>query len=89
MTLVVGWATPDIGFLVADTLLSFPFELKGHVGPVNGRFHTLKIQVLNPSVAVAFAGDTAVSCRLIRALHTRITADPTIDPCAQLYHLIQ
>ena len=87
MTLVVGWATPDIGFLVADTLLSFPFELKGHVGPVNGRFHTLKIQILNANVAVAFAGDAAASCRLIRALHTRITADPAIDPCAQLLAL--
>ena len=41
VTLVVGRAAPDIGFLVADTLLSFPFELKGHLGPVNQRFHTL------------------------------------------------
>lgn len=48
---------------------------------------TLKIQILNSSVAVAFAGDAAASCRLIRALHSRITADPTIDPCTQLLAL--
>jgi hypothetical protein len=50
MTLVVGCATPDIGYLVADTLLSFEFDLKGRAGPVNGEFHALKIQILNPLV---------------------------------------
>jgi len=84
VTLVVGGATPEIGFLVADTLLTFEFQLKGHRGPVNGQFHALKIQILKSNVAVAFAGDAAASCWLIRELHAKITADPTVDPCSQL-----
>jgi len=31
MSLIVGHAAPDIGFLVADTLLSFPNELGGRL----------------------------------------------------------
>jgi hypothetical protein len=84
MTLVVGCATPDIGFLVADTLLSFPFYLKARTGPVNGENHALKIQVLNPTTAVAFAGDVEASLDLIHTLHAKLSADPMIDPCEQL-----
>jgi hypothetical protein len=84
VTLVVGCATPDIGFLVADTLLSHAFELKGHTGPVNGKFHALKIQILNPTTAVAFAGDVGTSFALIGDLRTKLSTDPTIDPCKEL-----
>jgi hypothetical protein len=70
--------------LVADTLLSYPFELRGHTGPVSGKFHALKIQVLSPTIAVAFAGDFEASCDLISDLHTKLNADPMIDPCEQL-----
>jgi hypothetical protein len=85
MTLIVGCVTPDIGFLVADTLLSFEFDLKGRRGPVNGESHALKIQVLNPTTAVAFAGDVGASLDLIGTLHAKLSADPMIDPCEQLF----
>jgi len=88
VTLVVGCATRDIGFLVSDTLLSHTFQLNGHLGQVNGQFHALKIQIINPSLAVAFAGDdAAASCSLIRELHARINAKTAIDPCEQLFQL--
>ena len=46
MTLVIGYADADIGFLVGDTLLSPEhFQLLGDIGPVNGEFHSLKIQI--------------------------------------------
>ena len=53
MTLVVGGVTPDIGFLVADTLLTFetydpPKTVK--------KSHALKIQILNPDTAIALQG---------------------------------
>jgi hypothetical protein len=82
MTLVVGCATPDIGFMVADTLLGFAFDLKGRPGLVNGESHALKIQILNP--AVAFAGDVETSLHLIRDLHTALSTDLTINPCELL-----
>src|ERR1700720_4667611 len=86
MTLIEGCVTPDIGFLVADTLLSFPFDLKGRTGPVNGESHALKIQVLSPTTAVAFAGDDAgASLDLIGSLHAKLSTDPMIDPCKQLF----
>jgi hypothetical protein len=85
MTLIVGCATPDICFLVADTLLSFPLDLKGRTGPVNGESHALKIQVLNPTTAVAFAGDVEASLDLIHTLHAKLSADSGLDPCEQLF----
>jgi|HubBroStandDraft_1064217.scaffolds.fasta_scaffold59006_2 hypothetical protein len=85
MTLVVGCATPDIGFLVADTLLSFAFDLKGRVTPVKGESHALKIQILSPAVAVAFAGDVGTSLDFIDALQEKLLANLKIDPCEQLF----
>ncbi|MDT9702618.1 hypothetical protein, partial [Streptomyces sp. P17] len=62
MTLVVAHAEPDICFMVGDTLLSHEhFTLKGDIGPVNGEFHSLKIQIVTGELAIGFAGnfDTA------------------------------
>jgi hypothetical protein len=57
MTLVVGYADCDIGFMVGDTLLSHQdFRLPDDVGPVNGEFHSLKIQILNGAVDGAREG---------------------------------
>jgi hypothetical protein len=64
MTLVIGRALSDIGFLVADTMLSVAFELKDHKGPVNGKFHALKIQIIDSNTAVAFSGDVEGSFEL-------------------------
>jgi hypothetical protein len=85
MTLVVACVTPDIGFLVADTLLSVEFELKGHVGPVDGKFHALKIQILNGDIAVAFAGDAEASFNLIKNLQVELSADPKMDVASHLF----
>jgi len=75
MTLVVGHAAKDIGFLVGDTLLSSEFELKGDTGPVNEKFHALKIQILDSDTAVAFAGDVETSFDLIKKLCDELRAD--------------
>ena len=46
MTLIVAMANDDLGFVVGDTVLSPLLEVKGNpVGPVNGEFHGLKIQI--------------------------------------------
>jgi len=78
MTLVLGAAADDIGFLISDTLLSFEFELKGHVGPVNGEFHALKIQILDGNTAVAFAGDVSAAVCLINEVKGALSTDQTL-----------
>lgn len=87
MTLVVGHATDDIGFLVSDTLLTTEFELKGHEGPVNGQFHALKIQILNGRVAVAYAGDVAKSIKTINALQAALSTDGVANAPKKLHEL--
>ena len=85
MTLIVGRITQDIGFLVADTLLSSEFELKGQSGPINGKYHALKVQILNPYTAVGFAGDVELSLRLIADMHSELSQDPSIDVSQRLF----
>jgi hypothetical protein len=42
MTLIVGYANEETGFLVGETLLTPLLEVKGNpVGPVNGLWHDL------------------------------------------------
>jgi len=82
MTIAVGLASPDIGFLVADTLLTAPLEVKGNpAGPVNNKFHALKIQILDSDTAVAFAGDVASTLTQIRNLHAEIRKNAKLDVC--------
>jgi len=51
LTLVVAYCADDICFMVGDTLVTHAhFELKGDLGPVNGEFHSLKIQILSGSL---------------------------------------
>jgi hypothetical protein len=80
MTLVVGGVTPDIGFLVADTLLSFEHKPKALE-----KSHALKIQVINPDTAVAFAGDVLTSLKIITNLHAELRADPRLSVCERLF----
>lgn len=81
MTLVIGYADAEIGFLVSDTLLSPEhFQLVNDVGPVNGEFHSLKIQILSESVAVAFAGNFEQAYQCVRALKTEISKNKSVDP---------
>jgi hypothetical protein len=76
MTLVVGCATPEIGFMIADTLLSSEYVLRGKPGPINGMHHALKVQILNGSTAVAFAGDPAQANELISGLNDQLAKEP-------------
>jgi hypothetical protein len=65
MTLIVAMANVDIGFMVGDTLLTPLLEVKGNpIGPVNGEFHGLKIQILNGKTAIAFASSNASATAL-------------------------
>lgn len=65
MTLIVGFANEHIGFLIGETLLTPLLEVKGNpVGPVNGEFHGLKIQIIDDNTAIAFASSNAAELAL-------------------------
>jgi hypothetical protein len=87
MTLIVGSVHADIGFLVADTLLSYPTERYDPRNPALEKFHALKIHILTPDVAVAFAGDVSVSLFLIGKLYQELMVDPTICVPPRLFEL--
>jgi hypothetical protein len=85
MTLVVGYADEEIGFLVGDTLLSHQyFQLADDVGPVDGEFHSLKIQILSGNIAVAFAGLFDPAYAAVRELKSVLDRDSAIDPATWL-----
>lgn len=86
MTLVVARVTQDIGFIVADTLLSSEYVLRGNTGPVNGMHHTLKVQILNGATAVAFTGDPAQSTKLISDLNHQLERYPNTNAPEYLFH---
>jgi len=80
MSLVVGYADKEIACLVADTLLTFPFHMKDRTaGPVNGQYHALKIHILTPNLAVAFAGHVNEVLEVISRLNKRMENQNTID----------
>jgi|SRR6516162_178341 hypothetical protein len=82
MTLVVGGVTPDIGFLVADTLLSF----ENWLPPKSvDHSHALKVQILNPDTAIAFAGDVATSINIITKLNAEMRSNPKTSVCDLLF----
>jgi len=69
MTLVVGYADENIGFLVADSLLTPAMPHMVGQGPVAGEFHGLKIQIVDPNIAIAFAaGDSRSALDVIHSL---------------------
>jgi hypothetical protein len=69
MSLVVGFASDEMGFLVADTLISYPFGNSYNPrAPELEKFHRLKIQILTPTVAVAFAGDVECAMEITQSL---------------------
>jgi hypothetical protein len=81
MSLVIAQAQADIAFMVGDTLLSHEhFQLTDDTGPVNGEFHTLKIQVLSGTTAVAFAGHFQTAYQTIRDLSAALKCSPGLDP---------
>jgi hypothetical protein len=82
MTLIVAAATSDLGFFVSDTLVTTLLQIKGNpTGPVNGEFHALKVQILDPKTAVAFATSNAVdtAVRLIAQVQDALRADVNLE----------
>lgn len=94
MTLIYGLATPEIGFLVGDTLVSFGREygnreFMGQSGLVKGQAHVLKIHIIDPDTAIGFTTDN-VPCVLdsINKLQQQMRGDPNIDVCRWLHDQI-
>jgi hypothetical protein len=88
MTLIVAAATPDIGFFVSDTLVTTLLHIKGNpTGPVNGEFHALKVQILDPNTAVAFATSNAVdtALKLITQIQGELRTDPNLNVPDRLF----
>lgn len=79
MTLIIGYADKDIGFLVGDTLLSYPIEKYNPREPFLEKYHALKIQVLTPDIAIAFAGDVETSLSIIKQLHEELIVDQQLN----------
>jgi hypothetical protein len=75
MTLVVGYASTDIGFLVSDSLLTPAMATSLDKGPVAGQFHGLKIQIIHPTIAIAYAtsNDADAALDLIKGIAARIS----------------
>lgn len=87
MTLIVGMANADVGFLVGDTLLTPLLEIKGNpAGVVNGEFHGLKIQILNDKVAIAFSSSNAAAAALniISEVWRTLQSNSQTDVCLQV-----
>jgi hypothetical protein len=81
MSLVIAYARDDICFMVGDTLLSHEhFQLASDIGPVNGEFHSLKIQILSGAIAVAFAGHFQTAYQSVCDLHDALKDTPDLDP---------
>ena len=57
MTLVVGYADEHIEFLIADSLLTPTMAHLVGQEPVSGEFHGLKVQIIDPNVAVGFSSN--------------------------------
>jgi len=89
MSLIVGYAASDIGFLVADSLLSYPTETYNPRKPVIEKFHALKIHILRPDIAVAFAGEVEASLAIIRRLQQELAVDPKLCAPRRLLELRQ
>jgi hypothetical protein len=75
MSLVVGFASDEIGFLVGDTLITYPSGASYNPRePELEKFHRLKIQIVTPEIAVAFAGDVEQSMETIIAFRRDLTS---------------
>ena len=75
MTLVYGYVSADIGFLVGDTLVTYPARMRASASaePIEHN-HVLKVHILGSRTAVAFSGDVEASVRLIGQLHQELRA---------------
>lgn len=87
MTLVMGYASADIGFLVSDSLLTPTAPHLSEKGPVAREFHALKIQIVHPTVAIAFASsnDADAALGLVCDLATEIAGGNSQDIPVRLF----
>lgn len=74
-------------FLVGDTLLSYPVEQYNPREPLIEKFHALKIQILNPEVAVAFAGNVQHSLSILKRLSEELIVAPQLNIPQRLLEL--
>jgi hypothetical protein len=90
MSLVVGFGSEEIGFLVADTLISYangaPYNPRE---PELEKFHGLKIQIVTPEIAVAFAGNVEHAMETIAALRSDLTSSLVPSVAERLWELRQ
>lgn len=49
----------------------------------------MKIQILNPDTAIAFAGDVATSLNIITGLNAELKANPETSICEGLYEFYE
>ncbi len=89
MTLIVAGVSDNVAWIVADTLLSYGGESEGRVGPINGKSHALKVHILNPDTAIAYAGSVDDSIQVISALTSELKNNPEIDVSNWIYSAYQ
>lgn len=81
MTYIVARASPEIGFMISDTLITLPFTIKGQHGPINGQYHALKVQILDGDTAIGFStsNDADFCVSIIIATQNALANDATLD----------
>jgi hypothetical protein len=79
--------SPEIGFMIPDTLITPLFPIKGQDGPVNGQYHALKVQVLDGDTAVGFAtsNDADVCMKIIAATQEALAKDAALDVPSKIF----
>ncbi len=87
MTLVYAAAIDDVTFMVADTLLSFDVERNNRETMFSTGDHILKIHILNPSVAIAFAGAVDAALVLISKVNSLIKQNSNLNVAEALWEL--
>ena len=86
MTLVVGEVTAKGGYMIADTLLTFPLSLTENEKLAKEKNHALKVQIFAPDLVVAFAGNTkaAIECLSAAQAQKENLAQYLLDHCRSL-----
>ncbi|MBP9726690.1 MAG: hypothetical protein KBD83_04420 [Gammaproteobacteria bacterium] len=71
MSLIIAEVSENDGFYVADTLISHQFEdPRIGPGPFNGKFHALKVHILNENLCIALAGDYSLGIKIVSSFAT-------------------
>jgi hypothetical protein len=91
MTYIVARASPEIGFMISDTLVTPLFSIKGQVGPVNGQYHALKIQIFDGDIAVGFStsNDVDFCLSVINAASLKLGEEADLDVSKTIFEEYQ